>query len=287
MFSDSELIEMIYKYIWSDETLEETCREILSSDNLNQLFEKAFETADCNKSPVKFICDAITHPHKYRTEMIDRCTKDEIYKFCAELLYDEKFFKRRDALIIICDTLFDHINKCRETLINYYDFVFEKDPLLMYDYIMEFTWLYSEENKTKAELFSKIIKSNSAYAKLALINAFSSCSYSFWTKSGFQKYCFLSKLMKCQNIYVRYFAKLERDSMFKKVKANQDINSLILDTAKKGISSQAKNHYDDIYLLSNGRLEFSNMLWEKNADTYEPKEFLAFYNDYLKAKLCF
>ena len=54
------------------------------------------------------------------------------------MLYDSSYNRRRDALIIICD-LYIHRSKCKDILLKYFDFVIEKDPLLLYDYIMEFT----------------------------------------------------------------------------------------------------------------------------------------------------
>jgi len=72
------------------------------------------------------------------------------------MLYDSSCNRRRDALIIICD-LYIHRSKCKDILLKYFDFVIEKDPLLLYDYIMEFTWLYAYNYSLKKNLYLKIV----------------------------------------------------------------------------------------------------------------------------------
>ena len=67
---ENELIQKVkeYTYYLTDEYLEEVCKDLLQIKDINLFFEKCYENDAIHewKSPCSFICDSVTHSHKYR-----------------------------------------------------------------------------------------------------------------------------------------------------------------------------------------------------------------------------
>ena len=104
---------------------------------------------------------------------------------CAVQPVDSSYIRQREALIIICDTLNIHRITCKKVLEDYFLFVIENDPLLLYDYIMEFTWLYAYEIRIKKNLYSKILKLNNKYANLILLETLDDLSVPFLVRMDY------------------------------------------------------------------------------------------------------
>lgn len=262
--SEKELIQKVNEYTLylSDDYLDEVCGELLKVDDLNLFFEKCYQAVDDfdDKSPCPFICDSVTHSHQNRQLIIQKYEKDAIYKFCEKMLYDSSYIKRREALIIICD-LYIHRSTCKDILIKYFDYVIQKDPLLLYDYIMEFTWLYANDHSLKKNLYSKILKMNMGFSNLVLLEALDSSSEVLFSCGGLKKYKILSRLSKNKSEPVRLIAKNIRHNM-------------LCASPQKRIETKA-------YILMNARQEFSNKLSKAKTVTYKPDDFKKFYLDYI------
>ena len=261
-----ELMQKVkeYTYYLTDEYLEEVCKDLLQIKDANLFFEKCYENdaVYTSESPCSFICDSVTHSHKYRELILKKYENDCIYKFCEKMLFDSSYIRRREALIIICDTLNIHRITCKKILEDYFIFVIENDPLLLYDYIMEFTWLYAYEIRIKRNLYSKILKLNNEYANLILLETLDDLSIPLFSSNGLLKYKILSKLARNQNRCVNLFAK--------KMKKN-----MIIRNYKKKIDTKK-------YILGNGRLEFSNIMFMNKTENYNKDDFINFYLNYVK-----
>lgn len=266
MMEEKELVKKIYAYTYylTDNYLENVCDYLLEVENLNSFFEECYENIEsfASETPCTFICDAVTHSHKNRELIIKKYESDCIYKFCEQMLFAPSYHRRRDGLRIICNTVNIHRTKCKKLLQEYLDFVIEKDPLLLFDYIMDFTWLYAYEYSIKKNLYLRIININKEFSNLILLEALGSSSESFLSKEGILKYKMLSKLTKNESIYVRSFAKKIRKNMF-------------IRNYKKRIDTKT-------YILGNARLEFSNAMVINEKESYNSDEFINFYIDYIK-----
>ena len=123
---ENELIQKVkeYTYYLTDEYLEEVCKDLLQIKDINLFFEKCYENDAIHewKSPCSFIYDSVTHSHKYRELILEKYENDCIYKFCEKMLFDSSYTRRREALIIICDTLNIHRIKCKKLLEEYFFF---------------------------------------------------------------------------------------------------------------------------------------------------------------------
>lgn len=265
----NELIQRVkeYTYYLTDDYLEEVCNDLLQIKDTNLFFEKCYENNAiyASESPCPFICDSVTHSHKYRELILKKYENDCIYKFCEKMLFDSSYIRRREALIIICDTLNIHRITCKKVLEDYFLFVMENDPLLLYDYIMEFTWLYAYEIRIKKNLYSKILNLNSEYANLILLETLDDLSVPFFSRDGLLKYRILSKLTKNQSRCVNSFAKKMKKDM-------------IIKNYKKQIEPKK-------YILGNGRLEFSNIMFMKKTENYNKDDFINFYLNYVKKNI--
>ena len=111
-----------YTYYLTDEYLEEVCKDLLRIKDANLFFEKCYENdaVYTSESPCSFICDSVTHSHKYRELILKKYENDCIYKFCEKMLFDYSYTRRREALIIICDILNIHRIKCKKLLEEYF-----------------------------------------------------------------------------------------------------------------------------------------------------------------------
>ena len=176
------------------------------------------------------------------------------------MLYDSSCNRRRDALIIICD-LYIHRSKCKDILLKYFDFVIEKDPLLLYDYIMEFTWLYAYNYSLKKNLYLKIIKLNMEFSNLILLEALDSSIEPLFSRDGIIKYKILSMLSKSESKAVSLIAKNIKHNLFIGFNRNR-------------IETKS-------YILMNARQEFSIELAKNEIYSYNPDKFKNFYLDYV------
>lgn len=261
---ENELIQKVngYTLYLSDDYLDEVCEELLKVEDLNSFFAKCYQNVDVSgyNSPCPFICDSVTHSHRNRKSIIQKYENDCIYKFCEKMLYDSSCNRRRDALIIICD-LYIHRSKCKDILLKYFDFVIEKDPLLLYDYIMEFTWLYAYNYSLKKNLYLKIIKLNMEFSNLFLLEALDSSIEPLFSRDGIIKYKILSMLSKSESKAVSLIAKNIKHNLFIGFNRNR-------------IETKS-------YILMNARQEFSNELAKNEIYSYNPDEFKNFYLDYV------
>ena len=76
-----------YTYYLTDEYLEEVCKDLLQIKDANLFFEKCYENnaVYTSESPCSFICDSVTHSHKYRELILKKYENDCIYKFCEKM----------------------------------------------------------------------------------------------------------------------------------------------------------------------------------------------------------
>ena len=263
---ENELIQKVkeYTYYLTDEYLEEVCKDLLQIKDINLFFEKCYENDAIHewKSPCSFICDSVTHSHKYRELILKKYENDCIYKFCEKMLFDSSYTRRREALIIICDTLNIHRIKCKKLLEEYFLFVIEKDPLLLYDYIMEFTWLYAYEIRIRKNLYSKILNLNNEFANLTLLEYLDSLVVPFFSRDGLLKYKILSKLTRDKSRCVNSFVE--------KIKKN-----MLIKNYNKHIETKT-------YILGNAKLEFINIMFMNKTETYNKDDFINFYLNYVK-----
>lgn len=123
---------------------------------------------DESQAFTSFIIDSVRHSHSYRESIIKKFEDDRIYLFFEKHLYDSSVDIRRNSLIILCDTLNIHHKNCKKVLEEYFFQVLRNDPLLMYDYISEFLWLYAYDSKMKNKLFSNIFNENDFITNICL-----------------------------------------------------------------------------------------------------------------------
>ena len=258
--NDEELIEEIktyYLYL-DDKYLEEPCKNLLKIQNLNLFFEKYFKNE--YQPFTTFIIDSVRHSHSYRKSIIKKYEDDKIYLFFEKLLYDTSFDIRRNSLIILCETLDIHREKCKNALEEYYFQVLKNDPLLMYDYISEFLWLYAFDSKMKNKLFSNVFKKNDFVTNICLLEYLESFSTLLLSKTGIKKYILLKKMQKNENGFVREFA--------------ENVKNIMLHR-KCDVANQK-------YITQHARHEYCNKLAINNKTEYSADEYRTFIVEYIK-----
>ena len=258
--NDEELIEKINNYYLylDDKYLKEPCQNLLKIQNLNIFFEKYFK--DEYQAFTSFIIDSVRHSHSYRESIIKKFEDEKIYLFFEKHLYDSSVDIRRNSLIILCDTLNIHRKNCKKVLEGYFFQVLRNDPLLMYDYISEFLWLYAYDSKMKNKLFSNIFNENEFITNICLLEYLESFSTPLLSKSGFKKYILLRKLQKNKNSFVSEYA----------------------ENIKKFMQNRKPDVTNQKCIIQNARNEFWNKLAINNKTEYSADEYKTFIVEYIK-----
>lgn len=257
--NEKDLIEKINNYYLylDDKYLEEPCKNLLKIQNLNNFFEKYFKNE--YEAFTTFIIDSVGHSHSYRESIIKKYEEDKIYLFFEKLLYDSSLDIRRNSLIILCDTLNIHREKCKNVLEEYYFQILKNDPLLMYDYISEYLWLYAYDSKMKNKLFSNIFTEDDFNSNICLLEYLEHFSTSLLSRTGLKKYRLLKKLQKNKNNFVSVYAEI----------------------IKKNMLNQKCNFTNQKYLTSDARNEYWNKLVINNKTEYSADEYKTFIVEYI------